>query len=77
MRRFATTAAALVIAGAGLATAAGPAAASAAPPNDSGVNCHGVWLSYVATSGMSPGQVHHDYGNDPQDVQAVADMLCQ
>ena len=77
MRRFTLTAAALVFAGAGFAMTAGPAAASAAPTNDAGTNCHGVFLSYLATSDMAPGQLHHDYGSSVQDVQAITDALCQ
>ena len=50
--------------------------AYAADPNDGGRNCHGVWLSYLSTSGMAPGQLHKDYGASVQDVQATADILC-
>ena len=48
----------------------------AAAPNEGGTNCHGVWLSYLATSGMSPGQLHKDFGTSVQDVQATADIVC-
>jgi hypothetical protein len=64
-----------MIAGVGVAGLATPAFA-AAPPNDGGTNCHGVFLSYLATSDMAPGQLHHDFGESVQDVQATADALC-
>ena len=48
----------------------------AAPPNDGGTNCHGVWLSYESTSDMAPGQIHRDFGTSVKDVQAVADTVC-
>ena len=48
----------------------------AAGPNDGGANCHGVWLSYLSTSGMAPGQLHQDFGSSVQDVQATADLVC-
>jgi hypothetical protein len=75
MRRIRITAAALALAAASLALTTGPA--SAAEPNNGGANCHGVYLSYLATSGWAPGQLHKDYGTSVQDVQAVADALCQ
>lgn len=78
MHRFTSVASALALAGASVAIAAltaGPAAA--AEPNDSGTNCHGVYLSYLATSDLAPGQLHHDYGSSVRDVQSVADALCQ
>ena len=56
----------------GLASSAG----AAAGPNDGGTNCHGVVLSYFATSDMSPGQLHKDFGVSAQDVQTTADILC-
>ena len=74
MHRFRITATALALAAGSLAIAAGPA--SAAEPNNGGTNCHGVYLSYLATSEMAPGQLHKDYGASVQDVQAVADALC-
>ena len=77
MRRFRVTAAALALAAGSLAIAAGPVHASAADPNDGGTNCHGVWLSYLATSDMAPGQLHHDYGTSVQEVQYIADVMCQ
>jgi hypothetical protein len=48
----------------------------AAPPNEDGTNCHGVWLSYQSTSGMAPGQLHKDFGMSVKDVQDVADIVC-
>jgi hypothetical protein len=56
----------------GLASSAG----AAAGPTEGGTNCHGVVLSYFATSGMSPGQLHKDFGVAAKDVQATADILC-
>ena len=46
------------------------------PANDSGMNCHGVVLSYQSTSGMAPGQMHQMFGASVKDVQAQADLLC-
>jgi hypothetical protein len=48
----------------------------AAGPNDGGTNCRGVWLSYLSTSDMAPGQLHKDFGASVQDVQATADAVC-
>ena len=48
----------------------------AAGPNDGGTNCHGVWLSYLSTSDMAPGQLQKDFGISVQDVQATADAVC-
>ena len=62
--------------GSGLIGIASPAAATAAGPNSAGTNCHGVVLSYLSTSGMSPGQLHQQYGVSVQSVQADADVLC-
>ena len=62
-------------AGTGLLGLASPVGA-AAGPNDGGTNCHGVVLSYFATSEMSPGQLHQDFGVSAKDVQATADVLC-
>jgi hypothetical protein len=64
-----------LVGGTGLIALTSPAAA-AAGPNDGGRNCHGVVLSYFATSGMSPGQLHKDVGASAQDVQETADILC-
>ena len=72
-RRIAT---ATVAAAAFTAVASAGVAAAAAGPNDGGTNCHGVWLSYLSTSGMSPGQLHREYGASVQDVQATADIVC-
>ena len=69
----------LVGAVAAVALAAGASAsasAAGAGPNDGGTNCHGVWLSYLSTSDMSPGQLHKQYGTSVQDVQATADIVC-
>ena len=79
MHRIRTVTAAAVLAVGTLAVGTGSAtaAAAAAGPNASGTNCHGVWLSYLSTSGMSPGQLHQDYGASVQDVQATADAVCQ
>jgi hypothetical protein len=49
---------------------------NAAGPNDGGTNCHGVWMSYLSTSGMAPGQLHKDFGASVRDVQATADIVC-
>ena len=49
---------------------------AAAGPNDGGTNCHGVWLSYLSTSDMAPGQLQKDYGISVQQVQATADAVC-
>jgi len=70
--RVAVLAVALSIAGGVLAA---PAFA-AAGPNDGGTNCHGVWLSYLSTSDMAPGQLHKVTGTSVQDVQATADVVC-
>ncbi|MET0902333.1 MAG: hypothetical protein ABWZ52_03760 [Acidimicrobiales bacterium] len=59
----------------GVVAIAAPAGA-AAGPNDGGRNCQGVVLSYFATSDMSPGQMHKDFGVSAQQVQAEADLLC-
>jgi hypothetical protein len=48
----------------------------AAPPNEDGTNCHGVWLSYESTSDMAPGQLHKDFGTSVKDVQEIADIVC-
>jgi len=63
-----------LIAGVGVAVFAAPV--NAAGPNDGGTNCHGVWLSYLATSGMAPGRLHKDFGASVQDVQATAEIVC-
>jgi hypothetical protein len=61
-------------AGVGIGAFAAPV--NAAGPNDGGTNCHGVWLSYLSTSGMAPGRLHKDFGASVQDVQATADIVC-
>jgi hypothetical protein len=35
-----------------------------------------VWLSYLSTSVMSPGQLQKDFGTSVQGVQATADVVC-
>ena len=76
MKNFKRKTALLALAtGTGLMGLASPAVA-AAGPNDGGTNCHGVVLSYFATSEMSPGQLHQDFGVSAKDVQATADVLC-
>ena len=64
-----------LVAAAALGVLAAPAYA-AAGPNTGGANCHGVWLSYLSTSAMSPGQLQKDFGTSVQDVQATADIVC-
>ncbi len=54
---------------------AGPAF-GAAGTNAAGSNCHGAYLSYLATSGMAPGQLHRDFGASVQDVQQTAASVC-
>ena len=77
MKSFTRKTALLALAaGTGLMGLASPAGA-AAGPNDGGTNCHGVVLSYFATSEMSPGQLHQDFGVSAKDVQATADVLCR
>jgi hypothetical protein len=61
--------------GTGLMALASPAVA-ASGPNEGGTNCHGVVLSYFATSDMAPGQLQKDFGVSVTDVQATADLLC-
>jgi hypothetical protein len=75
MNKFRIADAALALVAGSLVIAVSPA--SAAEPNNDGTNCHGVYLSYLATSDMAPGQLHQDYGASVKDVQAVADALCQ
>ena len=70
--KVAVMAVAAAVAGGVMAT---PAFA-AAGPNDGGTNCHGVWLSYLSTSDMAPGQLHKDFGISVQAVQATADAVC-
>jgi len=76
MKHFKQAIVTLALAGAMTGTAmAGPAFGSAGT-NDSGTNCHGAYLSYLATSDMAPGQLHHDFGESVQNVQDTADALC-
>jgi hypothetical protein len=77
MRHLKSTITVLALAAAGTTFGVmGTPAFAAAGPNDAGTNCHGVWLSYLATSDMAPGQLHHDYGASVRDVQATADAVC-
>ena len=48
---------------------------NAAGPNDGGTNCHGVWMSYLSTSGMAPGRLHKDFGASVQDVNGLVSVL--
>ena len=76
MKRFTRTVAVLALAGGiGVTAMAGPAF-GAADANHAGTNCHGAYLSYLATSGMAPGQLHHDFGESVQNVQQTADAVC-
>jgi hypothetical protein len=76
MKHFTRALTVLAVAGGITATAmAGPAFGSAAT-NDTGTNCHGAVLSYLATSDMAPGQLHHDFGESVKNVQDTADALC-
>jgi hypothetical protein len=76
MRLFNGAIAVLVLAGGLTVTAlAGPAFASA-DTNNTGVNCHGAYLSYLATSDMAPGQLHRDFGESVKNVQQTADAVC-
>ena len=76
MKSFKRKAAVLALAGGSGLIGLASSAVAAAGPNDGGTNCHGVVLSYFATSEMSPGQVHKDFGVSAKDVQATADVLC-
>jgi hypothetical protein len=77
MRLFKSAIAVLALAGGISVTAmAGPAFASA-DVNNSGTDCHGAYLSYLATSDMAPGQLHHDFGESVKSVQRTADDLCR
>ena len=76
MKRFKTKIALMAVTGAIAAGAMTAPAFAAAGPNDSGMNCHGVVLSYQSTSGMAPGQLHQMFGASVKDVQADADVLC-
>jgi hypothetical protein len=76
MKSFKTKVALMVVTGAIAAGTIAAPAFAAAGPNDSGMNCHGVVLSYQSTSGMAPGQLHQMFGASVKDVQADADLLC-
>jgi hypothetical protein len=76
MKLFKSAIALLALAGGMTVTAmAGPAFASA-DTNNAGANCHGAYLSYLATSGMAPGQLHHEFGASVKNVQDTADAVC-
>jgi hypothetical protein len=64
-----------LVAACGVVGTAAPAVA-AAGPTDGGTNCHGVVLSYFATSDMAPGQMQKDFGISARDIQVQADALC-
>src|SRR5207248_2592078 len=64
-----------LVAATAMGALAAPAYGAAGPSNGS-ANCHGVWLSYLSTSDMSPGQLQKDFGVSVQDVQATADVVC-
>ena len=76
MKSFKTQVALLAVPGAIAAGTMATPAFAAAGPNDSGMNCHGVVLSYQSTSGMAPGQLHQMLGAPVKDVQAQAELLC-
>ena len=76
MKPFKSAIAVLALAGGITVTAmAGPAFASA-DTNNTGTNCHGAYLSYLATSDMAPGQLHHDFGESVKNVQDTANAIC-
>ena len=76
MKRFKSAIAVLALTGGITVTVmAGPAFASA-DTNNTGTNCHGALLSYLAASDMAPGQLHHDFGESVKNVQDTADGLC-
>jgi len=76
MTHFKRALAVLAVTGGITATAlAGPAFGSAGT-NHTGTNCHGAFLSYLATSDMAPGQLHHDFGESVKNVQDTTDALC-
>jgi hypothetical protein len=76
MKDFQRAFAVFALAGGITVTALASPAVASAPTNDTGTNCHGVYLSYLATSGMAPGQLHHDYGESVKNVQRTADTVC-
>jgi hypothetical protein len=76
MKGFKRAIALFALSGVIAATAmAGPAFASA-DTNNTGTNCHGVYLSYLAMSDMAPGQLHHDFGESVKTVQQTANTVC-
>ena len=77
MKLLKSTFAAMTLAGGITATVVAGPAFGAADTNDAGTNCHGAYLSYLATSGMAPGQLHHDFDESARNVQNTADALCQ
>ena len=76
MKHFKSTLAVLAVAGGITVTAMSAPAFGSAATNGTGTNCHGVFLSYLATSDMAPGQLHHDFGESVKNVQDTADALC-
>ena len=76
MKSLKTKIALMAVTGAIAAGTIAVPAFAAAGPNDSGMNCHGVMLSYQSTSGMAPGQLHQMFGASVKDVQAEADVFC-
>ena len=76
MKRMKAKAAVIAITAAVAGGVMATPAFAAAGPNDGGTNCHGVWLSYLSTSDMAPGQLHKDFGMSVQQVQATADAVC-
>jgi hypothetical protein len=76
MRHIERKLACLVLAAASGTIGFAAPALAAAGPNDGGLNCHGVALSYFATSDMAPGLMHKAYGVPAQEIQAQADLLC-
>ena len=76
MKRMKAKVAVMAIAAAVAGGVIATPAFAAAGPNDGGTNCHGVWLSYLSTSDMAPGQLHKEFGVSVQEVQATADAVC-
>ena len=76
MKRMKAKVAVMAIAAAVAGGVIATPAFAAAGPNDGGTNCHGVWLSYLSTSDMAPGQLHKDFGMSVQQVQATAEAVC-
>jgi hypothetical protein len=76
MKLFRSAVAALALVGAITVTALTSPALASAGTNDAATNCHGAYLSYLATSDMAPGRLHHDFGESVKNVQRTADGLC-